>query len=336
MLLFHIHLSLCSKKTKNYTVSGYIKESKSKEYLPMVSIYLENGNTGTTTNDYGFYSLTLSPGKYNLVVSYVGFETKTFSLELSENKSLNFDLVPTNNELNEVVVNSNKAIKKSHITQMSRISLNPEDVKTLPTLLGEKDVIKTLQLLPGIQGGSEGTAGLYVRGGTPDQNLIILDEAPVYNSNHLFGMFSVFNGDALKSIDIFKGSFPARYGGRLSSVLKINTKNGNKEKIKGKFKIGILSSSATLEGPIGKGKTSFMFSGRRSYADILLAPAINTESESQIFYFMDLNFKIHHIFNDKNKLYWSNYFGRDAFGSESNLEDTETLLHWGNLTSTLR
>ncbi len=320
-------------KAEKFTINGYIKEKGSGEHLPMVSIYTVNGKTGTTTNDYGFFSLTLPKGTHELVISYVGYTTLKKKIDLKQHTKLNIEMTISENKLDEVVVNSNQLTNESQVSQMSVVSLKPSDIENIPAILGEKDVIKTLQLLPGIQRGSEGSAGFFVRGGTPDQNLIILDEAPVYNSNHLFGFISVFNGDALKSIETFKGGFPARFGGRLSSVLKINTKNGNKEKIKGKFKIGLLSSSVVLEGPINKDKTSFLISGRRSYIDLLLKPLMDKNKQGG-YYFTDLNFKIHHIFNDKNKLYWSNYFGRDSF--YANGEDINVNLGWGNITSTLR
>ncbi|CAN0488542.1 unnamed protein product, partial [Laminaria digitata] len=205
----------------------------------------------------------------------------------------------------------------------------------------EKDVLKSLQLLPGIAGGSEGSSGFFVRGGTPDQNLIILDDAVVYNSNHLFGFFSVFNGNAIKSVEAFKGGFPARFGGRLSSVIKIDMKDGNKEKLSGEINIGLISSSVLLEGPINKGKTSFIVSGRRTYADVLAQPFIKAQTDGEStggYYFADLNFKIHHIFSPKDKIYWSNYYGRDKFYSNDDDEfsKAKTRLGWGNITSTLR
>lgn len=241
--------------------------------------------------------------------------------------------------LDEVILHANKEIKESQQSQMSMLRLKTKDVKEVPAIFGEKDVIKTLQLLPGIHRGSEGVSNFFVRRGTPDQNLIILDDAPVYNSNHLFGFLSVFNGDAIKSIEMYKGGFPTRFGGRLSSVLKIDTKNGNKEKLKGKLSVGLVSTSAVLEGPIKKGKTSFLFSGRRTYLDLLLKPFSNSATSS-LFNFTDFNFKIHHVFNDKNKLYWSNYYGNDHLSisepTENGVLNNHSSLNWGNITSTLR
>ncbi len=325
------------KTTEKYTISGYVKETGSQEDLPMVSIYIPAISVGTTTNDYGFFSLTVPKGAYELVVSFVGYGTIKKSIDLEKNVSINFDMELSTESLDEVIINSDKGVNESQVTQMSVVTIKPSEIADIPAILGEKDVIKALQLMPGIQRGNEGSAGFFVRGGTPDQNLIILDEAPVYNSNHLFGIFSVFNGDAIKSIETFKGGFPARFGGRLSSVLKIDTKNGNKERISGKFNIGLISSSLVLEGPIKKGKTSFIFSGRRTYFDLLTKPFQPSDFKAG-FFFTDVNFKIHHVFNEKNKLYWSNYFGQDKFtGDEKTDGDRfKSRLGWGNITSTLR
>ena len=335
-------------KKQEYTVSGYITESGSGENLFGVSVYVPELRIGVTTNTYGFYSLTLPEGKHNLVISYMGYATINKEITIINDKSLSFALETSVESLKEVVVSAKESIKESKVTQMSKVQIDPADIKDIPALLGEKDVLKSLQLLPGIQGGSEGSSGFFVRGGTPDQNLIILDDAVVYNSNHLFGFFSVFNGDAIKSIEAFKGGFPARFGGRLSSVIKIDMKDGNKEKLSGKINVGLISSSLLLEGPINKGKTSFIFSGRRTYADILTQPFLNKNSKGG-YYFGDLNFKIHHVFGDKDKLYWSNYAGRDKFYSRDKQEgydygngyvdsgyEDKANLNWGNITSTLR
>ncbi|MUH37207.1 TonB-dependent receptor [Zobellia amurskyensis] len=325
---------------KKYTISGYITESGSGENLLGVSVYVPKLKLGTTTNDYGFFSLTLPEGNHEVVISYIGYGNEKHQLTLSEDKVLSIELKPSAENLEEVIVTADERIKESKVTQMSKVQINPADIQDIPALLGEKDVMKTLQLMPGIQGGSEGSSGFFVRGGTPDQNLIILDDAVVYNSNHLFGFFSVFNGDAIKSVEAFKGGFPARFGGRLSSVIKLDMKDGNKEKLSGKVNIGLISSSALLEGPINKGKTSFIASGRRTYADIMARPFIDSDKGNKTgYYFTDFNFKIHHIFSPKDKLYWSNYFGQDKFYDNSVYEEGDrdkSRLQWGNITSTLR
>lgn len=339
-------ITLVSKllyQTSEYTISGYITETGSGENLLGVSIYVPELKVGTVTNDYGFFSLTLPEGKHEVYISYIGYATQIKEIELSKETTWALDLTLSVESLDEVVVTANEKIKESRVTQMSTVKLDPAIVQDIPALLGEKDVLKSLQLLPGIQAGSEGSSGFFVRGGTPDQNLIILDDAVVYNSNHLFGFFSVFNGDAIKSVEAFKGGFPARFGGRLSSVIKIDMKDGNKEKLSGKVNIGLISSSFLLEGPINKGKTSFIMSGRRTYADILAQSFIKKEVGGGAgYYFADLNFKIHHIFSPKDKIYWSNYYGRDKFyanfedENENSIEKEKLEIGWGNITSTLR
>lgn len=323
---------------ERFTLSGYVTENGSGENLLGVSIYVPELKLGTVSNDYGFFSLTLPEGKHQVYISYIGYATQIKEINLSEDLNLDFAITSEAESLEEVVVTADEKVKESKVTQMSTVRLNPLDIQDVPAFLGEKDVLKTLQLLPGIQGGSEGSSGFFVRGGTPDQNLIILDDAVVYNSNHLFGFFSVFNGDAIKSVEAFKGGFPARFGGRLSSVIKIDMKDGNKEKLSGKINIGLISSSLLLEGPINKGKTSFILSGRRTYIDVLAQPFLNEEEGKGGYYFADLNFKIHHIFSPKDKLYWSNYYGRDKFYSnfKDEFTDEKVRLGWGNITSTLR
>lgn len=330
---------LDSHQIAEYTISGYVTEAGSEELLIGVSIYVPELQRGTVSNDYGFYSLTLPKGSHSLIVSYIGFGTQRITIDLTKDKALNIQLEEATEQLEEVTVTVDNQKTESKVTQMSTIKINPSIVQDIPALLGERDVMKTLQLLPGIQGGTEGSAGFFVRGGSPDQNLIILDDAVVYNSNHLFGFFSIFNGDAIKSLEAFKGGFPARFGGRLSSVIKIDMKDGSKEKLSGKVNIGLISSSFLLEGPINKGKTSFIVNARRTYADALVRPFQNI-SETGItgYHFGDLNFKIHHIFSQKDKLYWSNYLGEDKFKYDfrDEFSDERARLAWGNITSTLR
>ncbi len=333
---------LIYKRPNRYTLNGYISEKGSDEYLPGASIYIPELNVGTITNDYGFYSITLAEGNHTVLFSFEGYKKVEKKINLLENFDLNLSLDIETQHLEEVLVNSDNETKQSNITQISSERLKSSVFQDIPVVLGEKDVLKTLQLLPGIQSGNEGSAGFYVRGGTPDQNLVVLDEATVYNSNHLFGIFSIFNGDAIRSVNIFKGGFPARFGGRLSSVIKIDTKNGNKEKFNGKATIGLISSSFLLEGPIKKSVSSFVLSGRRTYADLVSLPFQNGRDKI-IYYFTDVNAKYHHVFNDKNKLYWSTYFGQDKFRNKSigvtlqgeEIESTQKI-EWGNITSTLR
>lgn len=336
-----IYVLLChplfAQSTSKATLSGYVKESGSGELLPGVTIYIPELKVGTATNTYGFYSLTVPKGDYTLIVSSIGYETVKQPLQLSKNQQLEITLNQTTTELQEVIVTADAPEIESEKTPMSVMRLSAAEVQNMPALLGENDVMKTLQLMPGVQSGAEGSAGIYVRGGSPDQNLIILDDAIVYNANHLFGFFSVFNGDALKSVEMIKGGFPARFGGRLSSVVKMDMKDGNKEKVEGNFKIGLISSSLLLEGPLKKDKTSFLFSGRRTYLDILSIP-FQPEDTKGGYHFTDLNFKINHTISDKDKLYLSSYFGRDKFYAKDKYggDVSKTGLGWGNITSTLR
>ena len=332
--------SIAQTKT-SYTISGYVSEKGSKEHLPGVNIYIPKLKTGTTTNTYGFYSITLPTDSVELIVSYVGFQSQSFKLFLDSNKPLDVSLETS--QLQEVVVTSTKTERISQDVQMSKIDIPIEQIKNMPALLGEKDVMKTIQLLPGVQKGSEGSTGIYVRGGGPDQNLIILDDAPVYNANHLFGFFSLFNGDALKSVEFTKGGFPARYGGRLSSVIDMQMKDGNKEKIKGEAGIGLLSSRLTLEGPIKKNKASFLVSARRTYLDLLIRPFISGKDDAKVgYYFYDFNAKLNYVIDYKNKLYLSGYFGKDKFYIRESKVDADKGyrerggINWGNATGTLR
>jgi hypothetical protein len=327
----------CDAQTK-YTISGYITEKGSKENLIGVYIVAPKLNAGTTSNTYGFYSITLPANdSLELLVSYAGYKTIKAKINLNKNINQNFEIEGTNLQEVEVIAEANKKI--SDEVQMSTVDLPIQQIKQLPALLGEKDVMKVIQLLPGVQKGGEGSAGVYVRGGGPDQNLILLDEAPVYNANHLFGFFSVFNGDALKSVELIKGGFPARYGGRLSSVIDLQMKDGNKEKIKGEAGIGIISSRITLEGPILKNKCSFLVSGRRTYIDALIYPFLNERNKGGYFFY-DFNAKVNYILNDKNKVYLSGYFGRDKFYFKSKdaqfNASSSANLNWGNATTTAR
>ncbi|WP_018617570.1 TonB-dependent receptor [Spirosoma luteum] len=323
------------------TLSGYVREAGSLEALIGVNVYLPGTTTGTTTNTYGFYSLTLpAQDSIKLAYSFVGYETTAQSVSLRTNQTRNVLLTP-GRLLTEVDVKAGITVEKvSESARMSTIDIPVAQIKKIPAFLGEKDVLKVLQLMPGVQKGSEGQTGIYVRGGGPDQNLIILDDAVVYNANHLFGFFSVFNGDAIKSVELIKGGFPARYGGRLSSVIDLNMKDGNREKLHGEGGIGLIASRLMLEGPLTKNKkASFLISGRRTYLDVLAAPLIRAQSGGTTtagYYFYDLNAKANYDFSPKDKLYLSGYFGRDRFYASDKSQNTETGLSWGNATGTLR
>ena len=296
---------------QKYSVSGYVREKASRELLPGVNIYIPEIRSGTVTNNYGFYSVTLPAGKYLISYSYVGYKHETREVNLNSNLMIDVELDPSLN-LSEVIITAEKAERVSESNRISMITLPVQQIRDIPALLGEKDVFKALQLMPGVQKGSEGSSGLYVRGGGPDQNLIILDDAPVYNASHLFGFFSIFNGDALKSVELTKGGFPARYGGRLSSVVEMTMKDGNKQKFSGEAGIGLISSRLVLEGPLKKDTSSFLISARRTYVDVITRPFMPSGSQGG-YYFYDLNAKLNYDFGPKNKLYLSGYFGRDKF-----------------------
>ncbi|MFW5777760.1 MAG: TonB-dependent receptor, partial [Bacteroidota bacterium] len=253
--------SLNAQTPSRYTVSGFVYEKGSRETLIGVNVYVPELNVGTVTNNYGFYSITLPADSVTITYSYVGYASEVRELLLTESIRLDIELA-SSIELEEVVVTDERIRRISQTTQMSRLEIPMQQARTIPSFLGEKDMFKVLQLMPGVQSGTEGTSGFYVRGGGPDQNLIILDDAIVYNANHLFGFFSVFNGDAIKNMQLYKGGFPSRFGGRLSSVLDIQMKDGSKEKIQGEAGIGLISSRLTLEGPVIKDKASFLVSGR--------------------------------------------------------------------------
>jgi len=336
-------LALSAQET--FTLSGYVQESGSKELLLGVTIYTEDKSAGTVSNNFGYYALKLPAGTHTVVYNFIGYQSVKKQVTIAKDEVLNIDLVSTNNEIGEVVVKGSRTQQKvSEEVQMSTIEVPIKTIKEIPAFMGEKDVLKVLQLMPGVQSGSEGQSGLYVRGGGPDQNLIILDGATVYNAQHLFGFFSLFNGDALRSVELIKGGFPAEYGGRLSSVIDMNMKDGNKEKYTGELGIGVISSKGVLEGPFAKGKGSFIVSGRRTYIDALTQPiilALNNGSGAG-YYFYDFNAKANYKINDKNRVYLSGYFGRDKFyvnlneSFESQSYKSKVNFGWGNATSTAR
>lgn len=324
-----------SAQTK-YTISGYVREAGSQETLPGVAVVNLKTKNGTVTNNYGFYSLTLPSDTVELYVSYVGYKPYQAKFLLKKDTVITIDLGVV--QLNTVEITDQQAERVSEGTQMSTISIPVEQIKTIPALLGEKDVLKVVQLMPGVHAGSEGSSGFYVRGGGADQNLIILDDATVYNAYHLFGFFSIFNGDALKSVELTKGGFPARYGGRLSSVLEMQMKEGNKQEFHGEAGIGLISSRLTLEGPIVKGKSSFLVSGRRTYIDALIYPFLPADSKFGYF-FHDFNAKVNYDLNAKNRLFLSGYFGKDKFYAKFNngiYGSNKASMDWGNATATLR
>lgn len=315
-LIFGFHTILESQN--KFTLSGIITDKNTTETLIGVNVVIPELQSGTMTNEYGFYSITLNEGTYQLQISYLGFKTITQTLELNADKTLNIKLEESAESLGEVIITDN--IEKLNIRnpQMSVNSLSINTIKQLPVVLGEVDVIKSITLLPGVTNAGEGASGFNVRGGSADQNLILLDEAIIFNSSHLFGFFSVFNPDAIKDIKLYKGGIPAKYGGRVSSVLDIYQKEGNNEQFKLTGGIGLVSSRLLAEGPIKKGKGSFLVGGRSSYAHLFL-PLFDLDN---VAFFYDLNTKLSYRLNDKNSIYLSGYFGRDVFSISDSFQNT--------------
>jgi outer membrane receptor for ferrienterochelin and colicin len=334
VLLLGFLLLFCSFSVNaqdNYTINGVVKDSLSGETLIGVTLkFTAASQSGTSTNAYGFYSYKLSPGEYTLSVSYIGYRSINKKVSINSDLRLDLNMVPEN-VLEEIVISSEKRNDNIVNAQMGVAKINLSEIRNVPVLFGERDVLKTLQLLPGIKSAGEGNSGFYVRGGSTDQNLILLDEAPVYNASHLLGFFSTFNSDAIKDVSVFKGGMPAQYGGRLSSVLDIRMNDGNKKEFTAEGGIGLISSRLKVEGPLIKDKSSFMISGRRTYADAFLALSKDSSINKNTLYFYDLNAKVNYQIDDKNTLYLSGYFGRDELGL------SETFgFDWGNATSTLR
>ena len=309
------------------TLSGTISEANSNETLIGVTVAIPSLKKGVITNEYGFYSISIPKGSYELEVSYLRYEQILKRVYITSNQKIDFQLNEESQLLDEVVLTNN--IEKTEIKkpQMSVHGLSAASIKKIPAILGEADVIKSLLLLPGVSSAGEGASGCNVRGGAADQNLILLDEAIVFNSSHLFGFFSVFNPDAIKDVKLFKGGIPAKYGGRISSVLDIYQKEGNSKEFKATGGIGLVSSRLLLEGPIQKEKSSFLIGGRSSYAHLFL-PLFDNDNTA---YFYDLNTKINFRLNDKNSIFFSGYFGKDVFGISESFVNT-----YGNQVANLR
>ena len=332
---------------KNFTISGYIRDKESGESLIGANIYEPNLKTGTTTNLYGFFSFTLSTtDSIYILIKYVGYQSEIYHLKLDKDINLDVNL-RSSIELKPVEIVEEKIEHKGDWSQKQPIEIPISQILSIPALLGEVDVLKTIQLLPGVQSGNEGNSGLYVRGGGQDQNLILLDGAPIYNASHLFGFFSIFNADAIKNVQLTKSGFPSRYGGRLSSVIDIIMKEGNMKKISGEGSLGLVASKLTLEGPIIKDKASFIVSARRTYIDILATPIIKKISGTTVgYYFYDLNAKFNYKVSKKDHIFLSLYLGNDLFYSQEKssdvfedrkiIYDEKIKFGWGNATSTLK
>ena len=347
--------------SQNYTISGHITDAKNGETIINATIFEKNSHKGCVSNTYGYYSITLPKGTVNLFYSYVGYRQLSSNFKLKKDTVINLQMTEAT-ELSEVTVYGNRKDFGVQGSQMSAIDVPIAQIKSVPTLFGETDVLKALQLLPGVKAGTEGSAGFFVRGGGPDENLIMLDGVPVYNVNHMFGFFSVFNADAIKNVTLYKGSFPARFGGRLSSVVDISMNDGNNKAYHGNVTVGLISSKINVEGPIFSDKTTFNFSARRTYADLLAQPLIQAtlakqpgmEKTTAGYYFYDLNAKLSHQFSDKDRLFLSVFTGNDVIYANIQQSSTTSQLavdpsllktdkswlkmdwNWGNILSALR
>ncbi|MFC1493347.1 carboxypeptidase-like regulatory domain-containing protein, partial [candidate division KSB1 bacterium] len=314
-----------------FTLSGYITDSSSGEALVGTNIYVEALRAGCTTNNYGFYSLTIPAGDHEVQYSYIGYETEETSIGLYKNINKDLELKEAVFTSDMIVVTGEAEDKNVKSNEIGAIKLNPQSVKFVPSFLGELDILKTIHLLPGVTSSREGDSGFYVRGGNSDQNLVLLDEASIYNAFHFFGFFSVFNSDALKDVKLYKGPSPAKYGGKLSSVLDIQMKEGNIKEYEGSGGIGLIFSRFLFQGPIKKDKSSFMISARRTYADMFLKLSNNEEAKQSRMFFYDLNLKTNYILGENDRLFVSGYFGKDLLGFSDIFE-----LNWGNKTATVR
>jgi hypothetical protein len=328
LLLISVLFALSGIAQEKFTISGYITTAESGEELIGATVAVKSLGTGVSANVYGYYSLTLPEGTYQVTYSFIGYDERVKTVELTSNQKIDMELSEAMNEIDEVVIEAEGAEQNIKSIEMSVNKIDAKDIKKIPALLGEADVIKSVLLLPGVSTVGEGSTGFNVRGGGIDQNLVLLDEAPVYNSSHLFGFFSVFNPDAVKNVKLVKGGIAPEYGGRLSSILDVRMKEGNSKKFTGSGGVGVIFSRLALEGPIND-KTSFIVAGRRSYADVLAKPFLDEGLKDSRFYFYDLTAKINHRINENNRIFLSGYFGRDVFGSGF-------AFNWGNATATAR
>ena len=331
--LLFLSVSVFSQnKAERFTISGSIKDSKTGEELIGATVYLKDTTgIGTITNAYGFFSLTIPRDKNQLAIRYIGYDDYLFTIDSAKNQNINISLVPASKSLKEVEIKATRDDDNIRSAQVSAVSLDVKQLEKIPVLFGEKDLLKTIQLLPGVQPASEGNSGFYVRGSSNDQNLILLDEAPVYNASHLLGFFSVFNNDAIKDATLYKGNMPAEYGGRLASVLDIKMKDGNSKEYVIGGGIGIISSRLNIEGPIVRDKGSFIITGRRTYGDLFLKLSKNENLKKSVLYFYDINAKANYRIGKRDRIFVSGYFGQDKFGFQDRFS-----IVYGNATATAR
>ena len=321
---------LAASPVETKTISGYITDSKDGESLPGATIFIKDLKIGSSSNNYGYYSISLPANNYEIVFSFLGYTDRVIDIRLMNDTTINIEMVSASEQLNEVVITEQSANANIISSQMSVNKISSKTIQAIPALMGEIDLIKALQLLPGVKFVAEGSSGLSVRGGSPDQNLILLDEATVYNSGHLMGFFSVFNNDAVKSVELYKGDLPSKYGGRLASLIDVRMKDGNIKEFHGNGGIGLISSRLMLEGPIAKNKASFMVAARRSYADVFLLLSSNENLRNNVLYFYDFNGKVNYSINKNNRIFLSGYMGKDVF------KNGIFGMTWGNSTGTIR
>jgi outer membrane receptor protein involved in Fe transport len=338
LFIFFLLKITASSAQEKFTINGYIKDSTSNETIIGATVTVKGKTKGVSSNQYGFYSITLEKGIYVLSVSHIGYTTKEVEFDLNKNIQFNLDLSPSIASSQEIIIYAKKRDLNVKAAQMGKFELSMNQIKSVPALAGEVDPLKVLQLLPGVRNAGEGNSGLYVRGGGPDQNLVLLDDAVVYNPGHLFGFFSVFNSDALKNVSLIKGGMPANYGGRISSVVDIAMKDGNNKKYQVEGGIGTISSRLSIQGPLIKEKASFIISARRTYIDVLAKPFIKPTSDfaGSGYYFYDLNAKANYKFSEKDRLFLSGYFGRDVFTFNNKERSFKARIPWGNSTGTIR
>jgi len=329
-LIYTLLLNVSILSAQSFTISGYITDKKTGEsIIGAIALVKSNAHIGRVSNDYGFYSLSLPKGNYELVFSYIGHQKQTINVALTGNKTLNVELEDNTASLKEVVVTGTRENENVRQSQMGVEKMSVETVSKLPVIFGERDILKIIQLLPGVKSGGDGQSGFTVRGGTIDQNLILLDDAPVYNASHLLGFFSTFNSDAIKDVSLYKGTAPAQFGGRISSVVDVKMNEGDNQNYGVSGGIGLISSKLNIEGPLQKGKSSFLISGRRTYADVFLK--LTDKFKDNQLYFYDFNAKLNYRFSDKDRLFVSGYFGRDVLGLSNRFS-----IDWGNTTGTMR
>ena len=337
LVFYFLFCTMVAGYSQKYSISGIIKDKANGESIVGAFVIAKDTTTlkviqGNYTNTSGFYSITLPKGVFKISVNYLGYKEYTKTINLTNNTTINIEIETEAVRANEVVVTGKKVDQNVSAVQVGKMEMKIETIKSLPALMGEVDILKSIQLLPGIQSGSEGNSGFYVRGGNADQNLILLDDAPIYNAGHLFGFFSIFNADAVKGVEIMKSGIPANYGGRLSSILDVYQKEGNMKKYEVDGGIGLIFSRLTVQGPIKKDKASFIVSARRTYIDFLVQPFLKDSSpmKGTKFYFYDLNAKVNLIINDKHRLYIGGYYGDDTYGFKSEDRTLNANFLWSN------